>query len=75
MKRKNNTETTKACATCAYATVLRDSNHALCSKNGVVFANGNCGKYEYDPLKRIPARAAREKLEYVSIDDDADDDN
>lgn len=70
VKRKSCIDHTPVCADCVYAAALRDKNYALCSKNGVVFADYRCGKYEYDPLKRIPKRAAKEKLEYISIDDD-----
>jgi len=50
-------ETEKRCAICEHAINI-DENDMLCKKYGVVSCNYACKKFEYDPLKRIPKKAA-----------------
>ena len=45
----------RACRYCAWAAALEDEQ-MLCVKKGVVFADGTCRKFQYDPCKRIPPR-------------------
>ncbi len=45
------------CAYCAKGAPLEEGK-ILCAKKGVVPAGGQCGKFRYDPLKRIPPRPA-----------------
>lgn len=46
----------KACAYCARGTAL-DEDQVLCPKRGVMSSGGKCRKFQYDPCKRIPAKA------------------
>ncbi len=46
----------RACGYCQYATKLNDEQ-ILCVKKGVRPAYSSCRKFQYDPCKRIPARA------------------
>jgi len=45
------------CAICAYGRPANDSSKILCRKKGVVDASFHCGRYKYDPLKRVPHHA------------------
>lgn len=46
----------RSCCYCTYGTKI-DDEQVLCIKKGVVSTQGKCGKFEYDPCKRIPAKA------------------
>lgn len=46
----------KACSYCLHGTQI-DSEQILCVKKGVVPLCGKCGKFQYDPCKRIPGKA------------------
>ena len=50
-------ETEKRCKLCEHAINI-DESDMLCKKYGVVSCNYSCKKFEYDPLKRIPKKAA-----------------
>lgn len=46
----------RSCRYCTQCTVL-DEEQVLCAKKGVTDLDGKCRKFEYDPCKRIPAKA------------------
>lgn len=46
-----------ACEYCRYGKAAPDGSSVLCSLRGVMRRQSICKKYEYDPVKRIPARA------------------
>lgn len=45
-----------SCSYCTRSAKLADGQ-VLCSKKGVVYADGKCAAFRYDPFKRIPAKA------------------
>lgn len=45
------------CAYCANGAPLEE-DHILCAKKGVVRPGDRCGRFQYDPLKRIPPKPA-----------------
>lgn len=45
----------RSCAYCAHGTAL-DEQQVLCSKRGICTLPNKCGKFRYDPTKRIPTR-------------------
>ena len=64
-----NVEIEKNCCMCEHASFLHDRDHVLCQKKGVVSAAHKCGKFVYDPLKRIPhAVPQKPRLEFVPLD-------
>lgn len=46
----------KRCEYCAHSTRL-DEDTVLCAKKGVRGADAKCRKFQYDPCKRVPAKA------------------
>ena len=46
----------RSCSYCTYGAKIDDAS-VLCSKQGMVPADKSCRKFEYDPCKRIPAKA------------------
>lgn len=45
-----------SCSYCTRSAKLADGQ-VLCSKKGVVAAEGKCAAFRYDPFKRIPPKA------------------
>ena len=45
----------RSCVYCAYGTKI-DEEQVLCIKKGVVPVSAKCGKFLYDPCKRIPLK-------------------
>ena len=45
------------CENCRFGKAAPDGSSVLCSVRGVMHRQSSCKKYEYDPLKREPARA------------------
>ena len=45
------------CAYCAKGAPLEEGR-VLCAKKGVVRADSHCGRFQYDPLKRVPPKPA-----------------
>lgn len=45
-----------SCSYCAHGTKLNEEQ-VLCSKKGPVTLDGRCGKFLYDPCKRVPLKA------------------
>ncbi|MGI6030420.1 MAG: hypothetical protein ACOX7F_02850 [Eubacteriales bacterium] len=41
----------------------------ICPRKGVVKPDFHCGKYQYDPLKRIPPKRPRYRKELVEAED------
>ena len=44
------------CENCRCGKPAPDGNSVLCSVRGVMRRKSSCKKYEYDPIKRSPAR-------------------
>lgn len=45
----------RSCMYCSFSTRLNE-DQMLCTKRGVVAAEGECRKFRYDPFKRVPPR-------------------
>jgi len=45
------------CEHCRYGKAAPDGSSVLCAVRGVMRRQSSCKKYEYDPVKRVPARA------------------
>lgn len=43
-----------ACAYCVHGRTSLFSGEILCPKHGITDPKDFCGKYKYDPLKRVP---------------------
>lgn len=58
MKQKlfNKNSYPKCCANCFYGRTPKDRNSVLCEKKGIMHLDDSCGKYKYDPLKRVPQK-------------------
>lgn len=56
------------CAYCAKGAPLEEGR-ILCAKKGVVRPDGHCGRFEYDPLKRVPPKPARLDTSKLSPED------
>ena len=46
------------CAYCAKGSVIND-REVVCARKGVVAVEYHCGRFQYDPLKRVPPRPAQ----------------
>jgi len=46
------------CAYCARGCVIND-REVVCSRKGVVAVEYHCGRFQYDPLKRVPPRPVK----------------
>lgn len=42
------------CRYCDKSTLLTRADKVLCRKKGIVNVDGECKKFRYDPLKRVP---------------------
>ncbi|MDD6094624.1 MAG: hypothetical protein PUC29_02665 [Clostridia bacterium] len=61
----------RICAYCEYSTPLFHEDTSLCRFCGVVAKDHRCRRFSYDPLKRVPPKAApAPKLDFVDIDSD-----
>ena len=45
----------RSCQYCAHGTCYEDEQ-ILCTKKGIVPADGKCRKFKYEPCKRIPPK-------------------
>ena len=45
-----------SCYYCVFGNRTREGNKVLCEKWGLVEADHNCKKWQYDPIKRIPEK-------------------
>lgn len=48
----------KQCSYCKHAAKV-DENTMVCVSKGLVSSHSHCGRFRYDPLKRIPDPPAR----------------
>lgn len=46
----------RSCAYCRYGAKLED-DQILCAKKGLKTVDDKCRRFQYDPCKRIPAKA------------------
>ena len=51
------------CQYCQIGTLAANGESVICPKKGVLSKNESCGKFRYDPLKRVP----RETPEILSF--------
>lgn len=58
----------KACAYCAFGTVLEDGQ-VLCMKKGIRNPEDKCHRFKYDPCKRIPPKAKAMDFSKYTEDD------
>ena len=56
------------CTYCAHGAALEEGK-VLCAKKGVTAAGGHCGKFKYDPLKRVPPKPTRLETSKLSAED------
>ena len=56
----------RSCVYCIYGTKL-DEDTILCSKKGMKTVEDKYRKFQYDPLKRVPAKA--KALDFSKYDD------
>ena len=62
----------KICAYCEYGKPILGTEDIICSKKGLVKANGHCSKFLYTPLRRTPPKPYLpdfEKINFPSLDD------
>lgn len=45
----------RACAHCVHSGKIDDET-CVCTRKGIVPADGECFRFRYDPLKRVPSR-------------------
>lgn len=57
----------KSCAYCTYGVKLEDEQ-VLCAKKGLRALPSKCGKFRYDPTKRIPPK--QKALDFQKYDDE-----
>ncbi|MGN0448566.1 MAG: hypothetical protein ACI4GC_08480 [Acutalibacteraceae bacterium] len=46
----------KKCANCHFGRTPEDKEVVLCEKKGIMSPESSCRHYEYDPLRRVPAK-------------------
>lgn len=56
------------CTYCANGAALEEGK-ILCAKKGIMSAGDHCGKFKYDPLKRIPPKPTRLDTDKLSPED------
>ena len=56
----------RSCAYCIYGTRLED-DEILCCKKGLKTVDDKCRRFQYDPTKRIPAKA--KALDFAKYDE------
>lgn len=56
------------CVYCAKGVPLEEGR-ILCSKKGVVGGGDRCGRFQYDPLKRVPPKPAALDTSKLSLED------
>lgn len=57
----------RSCAYCVHGAKLEDGQ-ILCAKKGLKAESDKCRRFQYDPLKRIPAKA--KALDFAKYDGD-----
>ena len=58
----------RACTYCTYGTTLEEGQ-VLCIKKGLKAPDSKCRRSQYDPCKRIPAKAKALDFSKYSADD------
>lgn len=56
------------CAYCIRAGQVDDVK-MICPKRGIVSAEGNCRRFRYDPLKRVPSRPKPKTMDEFKPED------
>ena len=56
------------CLYCARGTVISD-REVICRRKGVVAAEFHCGRFKYDPFKRVPPRPVKLETSKLSEKD------
>lgn len=57
----------RSCQYCAHSAKLND-DQMLCTRKGIVSADGQCRKFDYDPFKRVPSKP--KALDFAKYDAD-----
>ena len=58
----------RSCSYCQFGTKI-DDEQVLCLKRGVVSTDSSCGKFSYDPCKRVPAKMKALDFEQYNNED------
>ena len=56
------------CAYCAKGSTIND-REVVCSRKGVVATEFHCGRFKYDPFKRVPPRPLKLKVSQLREED------
>ncbi len=56
------------CAYCAKGSVIND-REVVCARTGVVAVEYHCGRFQYDPLKRVPPRPVKLETSKLKAED------
>ena len=56
------------CGYCAKGSPINEEE-VICKRKGVVSADGSCGAFRYDPLKRVPPRPLKLDTQRLSQED------
>jgi hypothetical protein len=56
------------CIICERGVVMHNQKYIICKKRGVVTATYACGRFVYDPLKRIPPKKHLLKQRFTQSD-------
>lgn len=56
------------CAYCKRAATL-DEDRVMCMKKGIVSAADSCGRFKYDPLKRVPPKPVTANFSHLKEED------
>ena len=59
----------KQCGLCEIGRPAPDGKSVLCIRKGVMPLDARCGKFRYDPLKRVPPRPVSLATERLSQED------
>lgn len=56
------------CAYCKRGAVL-DEDRVMCMKKGIVSSADSCGRFKYDPLKRVPPKPVTANFSHLKEED------
>jgi len=56
MRKNKDSDSPRVCEFCRFASRVALTGDMLCEKKGIVSDDHTCGKYIYDPLKRVPRK-------------------
>ncbi len=68
MKKKIIGNVEAKCEYCRHGKLAADNTNILCPKMGVISKDFSCKKFTYDPLKRVPAKAAPQLMQFSKED-------